>query len=156
MNSQIVKDFGLGLIFIFSQVLFFQHLTIFGTSVDPVIFYLLFLISKYNRISLLLIAAAFGLIQDAFFDFWGIFMFSKTLFVFLTFSFIKKRSENQLLVWQIFFVIFIGSLIHNIIFTWLSSFFDTYVSNYSMLIMIFGNAIYTSFVGSLIFVFKAK
>lgn len=156
MNSQVLKDFGLGLVFIFSQVLFFQHLTVFGTSADPIIFYLLYLTSKYNRISLLLLAAAFGLIQDAFFDFWGIFMFSKTLFVFLTYSFIKKRSENQLLVWQIFFVILIGSLIHNIIFAWLSSFFDTYVTNYSMLAMIFGNAIYTSFVGCLIFVFKAK
>lgn len=156
MISQVIKDFGIGVIFILSQVLFFQHLTVFGASVDPIIFYLLFITAKYNRISLLFLAAAFGLLQDAFFDFWGIFMFSKTLLVFLSYSFIKKRSENQFLAWQIFFVIFFTALVHNIIFAGLSSFFDTYVSHYSILIMLFGNAIYTSLVGSLIFVFKAK
>lgn len=156
MITQILKDLGIGLIFVIAQVLFFQHLTLFGTMVDPIIFYLLWLVSKYDRTRLLLIAAFLGLIQDAFFDFWGLFMFSKTLLVFLTFNFVKRRSENQLLLWQVFLVILLSALIHNLILVGLSIFFDVYASNYSILVLVFGNAIYTAVLGALIFVLRVK
>ncbi len=156
MITQILKDIGIGIVFVIAQVLFFQHLTVFGTMADPLIFYLLWLASKYDRTRLLLIAATLGLIQDAFFDFWGLFMFSKTLFVFLTFNFVKRRSENQLLLWQIFLVILGSALVHNLILVGLSVFFDVYASNYSMLVLVFGNAIYTAVLGALIFVLRVK
>lgn len=156
MITQILKDLGFGFVFVVAQVLFFQHLTVFGTMADPIIFYLLWLVSKYDRTRLLLIAAVLGLIQDAFFDFWGLFMFSKTLFVFLTFNFVKRRSENQLLLWQVFLVILFSALAHNLILVGLSIFFEVYASNYSILILVFGNAIYTAVLGALIFVLRVK
>lgn len=156
MITQILKDLGIGIVFVIAQVLFFQHLTVFGTMADPIIFYLLWLVSKYDRTRLLIIAAVLGLFQDAFFDFWGLFMFSKTLFIFLTFNFVKRRSENQLLLWQVYLVILVSALVHNLILVGLSVFFDVYASNYSFLVLVIGNAIYTSVLGALIFVLRVK
>tara|TARA_R110000868_G_scaffold410693_4_gene699785 strand:- start:10964 stop:11434 length:471 start_codon:yes stop_codon:yes gene_type:complete len=156
MSVQVLKDFGIGVIFVIAQVLFFQHLSILGTTADPITFYLLWLVSKYDRPKLLIIASLLGLFQDAFFDFWGMFMFSKTLLIFLFYNFVKRRSEVQSLVWQIFVFIFIAALIHNIIFIGLSSFFDAYATSYSPFLITIGNAIYTAVIGSLIFVFRVK
>lgn len=156
MSGQLFKDLGIGIIFVISQVLFFQHLSVFNTTADPIIFYLLWLASKYERPKLLFIAAFLGLFQDALFDFWGMFMFSKVLLVFLLFNFVKRKSEVKLLLWQIFIFILIAAIIHNIIFMSLSSFFDAYSTNLSPFLLIIGNAIYTAVVGSLIFVFRAK
>lgn len=156
MSSQLIKDIGLGFIFVVAQVLFFQHLSIFGITADPITFYVLWLVARYSRPQLLLIAAFWGLLQDAFFDFWGMYMFSKTLMVFLSYNFIKKRSEAQSLLWQIFLFILIAALLHNIIFIGLSSFFNAYATSYSPVWFVTGNAIYTSIVGVLIFIFRIK
>ncbi|RNC79462.1 MAG: rod shape-determining protein MreD [Balneola sp.] len=156
MNSELLKDFGLGIVFVISQILFFQHLNILGTTVDPIIFFLLWLIPRYERSSLLFMAAALGLIQDAFFDFWGMFMFSKTLLVFLLYNFVRKRAEIQLLLWQIFLFIWVAAIVHNLIFFGLNSFFEAYAVNYYPFLQIVGGAIYTALVGSLIYVFRVK
>lgn len=156
MSSQLIKDIGLGFIFVVAQVLFFQHLSIFGITADPITFYVLWLVARYSRPQLLLIAAFWGLLQDAFFDFWGMYMFSKTLMIFLSYNFIKKRSEAQSLLWQIFLFILLAALLHNIIFIGLSSFFGAYATSYNPVWFVIGNAIYTSIVGVLIFIFRIK
>ncbi len=156
MNSGLIKDIGLGLIFVVAQVLFFQHLPILGITADPITFYVLWLVSRYSRPQLLFIAAFLGLLQDAFFDFWGMYMFSKTLLVFLSYNFIKRRSEVQSLLWQILLYIFLAALLHNIIFIGLISFFGAYATNYNPVWFVIGNAIYTSIVGVLIYIFRIK
>lgn len=156
MNTQFLKNLGIGFIFVLAQLLFFQHLSLFGFMVDPIIFYLLWLTSKYERTQLLLLGAILGLFQDAFFDMWGIHMFAKTLLVFITFNFVKRRSENQLLLWQIFLIILGAAVIHNIILLGFSSFFDSYTTDIYPLIYILGNAIYTAVIGALLFVFKVR
>ncbi|MFV1883689.1 MAG: rod shape-determining protein MreD [Balneola sp.] len=156
MNRELIKDLGLGVVFVIVQVLFFQHLSIFGVSADPITFYLLWLVARYDRPQLLFIAAFLGFLQDALFDFWGMYMFSKTLLVFLFYSFVKRRSEIQLLLWQIFIFILSAAFVHNIIFIVLSSFFDAYATGYSPVFFVIGNAIYTAVIGALIFVFRVK
>ena len=156
MNSDLLKDIGTGFIFVISQVLFFQHMNILGTTVDPIIFYLLWLVPKYQRSRLVLLAALFGLLQDAFFDFWGMYMFSKTLFIFLFYNSVKKRTEIQLLLWQIFLFILLAAVTHNIIFFGLNSFFEAYAVNFYPFLQIVGGAIYTALVGCLIYVFRIK
>ncbi len=156
MSEKFVKDIFFGILFIMLEVLFFQHLSLFGTTVDPLIFFLLWLVPKYERSRLVLIAAILGLIQDAFFDLWGIMMFSKTLLVFIVFNFIKRRSDNQLLLWQIFLFVFGAALIHNIIFMALSSFFTAYATSFYPFLSIVGGAFYTSTVGVLIYIFRVR
>lgn len=154
MSTQLFKDLGVGLIFVISEVLFFQHLSIFGTTADPILFYLLWLIGRYERTQMLFMAAVLGLVQDAFFDLWGLNMFSKTLLIFIIFNFIKRRSENQLILWQIFTVIFLTAVIHNIIFFSLGSFFEAYATQYTTFLMVTGSALYTALVGALFYIFK--
>ena len=156
MNTQFLKNLGIGLVFAIAQVLFFQHLSIFGCTVDPVIFYLLWVASKYERTQLLIMAAILGLFQDAFFDMWGIHMFAKVLLVFISYNFVKRRSENQLLLWQIFLIVFIAAIIHNIILVGFDSLINQYSMNAMLTVLIIGNAIYTAIIGALLFVFKVK
>ena len=155
MNNQLVKDIIIGIAFVLLDLLFFQHLKLFGTSIDPLLFYLLWLIGRYERTPLLLITAGLALLQDAILDLWGIMMFSKTLLMFLIYNFVKLRSDNQLLLWQIFLVIFAAGTLHNIIFFGLSSFFTAY-ANYAPFLQIVGNAGYTAIVGSIIYVFRIR
>lgn len=142
--------------FVVLELLFFQHLPLLGAHVDPLLFYLLWLIKRYNRIPLLFIAAILGLLQDSFFDLWGLQMFSKTLLIFMLYNFVKHRIENQLLLWQIFIFILVAALLHNLILFTLSSFFNTYASNFSPFILIFGNAMYTALVGASIYAFRIR
>ena len=86
MNTEFLKDLGLGFLFVLSQVVFFQHLSLFGATADPLLFFLVWIISRDERIQMLFLAAILGLIQDGFLDFWGMFMFSKTLIIALVSS----------------------------------------------------------------------
>lgn len=156
MNSQLVRHIAFGILFIILDVLFFQHLTLFGASIDSLLFYLLWIIQKYDRVQLILITASLALLQDALFDFWGIMMFAKTLTVFIIYNFIRRRSEAQLLLWQIFVIIFISALVHNIILFALTSFFTAYAVGYSPFSLIVGNSLYTAIIGLLIYIFKVR
>lgn len=156
MNSQLVRHLFYGLFFILLDLLFFQHLKIFGASVDPLFFFLLWMVQKYDRVQLIIFTAVLALIQDAFFDFWGIMMFSKTLTIFIVYNFIHRKSDAQLLLWQIFLLILGSALIHNIILFILSSFFSAYAVGLSPLTIVFGNSIYTAFIGVLIYIFRVR
>lgn len=156
MNSQLIRHIAYGLLFIILDVLFFQHLKIFGATIDPLLFYVLWIIQKYERTHLIIFTASLALIQDAFFDFWGIMMFSKTLTAFIVYNFIRRRTEVQLLLWQIFLIIFVSAVIHNIILFSLSSFFTAFATDYSPFMLIFGNSIYTAVIGLLIYIFRVR
>lgn len=156
MSNPIWRDLLFGVIFVVLDILFFRHLSLFGLHIDPLLFYLLWLIPNYERVPIIILAAVLGLIQDAVYDYWGMMMFTKTLLVFLTFNPIKSRAENQLLIWQIFTVIFTAGIIHNIIFYVLASFFTTFATNFSPVFLIIGNAFYTAIVGALIYVFRIR
>ncbi len=156
MNNQLIRHILLGIFFVLLDVLFFQHLSVFNATADPLLCYLLWIIQKYDRVPLLIMAASLALLQDALFDFWGIMMFSKTLTIFLVYNFIKRKSEAQLLLWQIFLIIFMGALIHNIILFALSSFFIAFATSYSPFTNIIGNTFYTALIGILIYIFRKR
>ena len=156
MNNHVWRDLLFGVIFVFLDVLFFSHLTVFGLQVDPLLFYILWLIPRYDRLPLLLITAVLAFLQDAAFDYWGMMMFSKTLLIFVIFNPVKARAENQLLIWQIFIFIFSAAIIHNLVFYMLASFFIAYAANFSPFILVLGNAIYTAIVGCLIYIFRIR
>ena len=154
MNTEFLKDLGLGFLFVLSQVVFFQHLSLFGATADPLLFFLVWIISRHERIQMLFLAAILGLIQDGFLDFWGMFMFSKTLIIFLSYTFIKKRSENQLLLWQIFVVIFVVAIAHSIILLGLSSFFSIFAHEVNPFVTVFANAFYTAALGTVFYILR--
>ena len=156
MSTEILKDFLIGLCFILAEVLIFQHLSLFSTTPDPLLIFLLWLAMKYDRIKLVLFAALLGLIQDSLFDFWGLNMFAKTLMSFAFFNFVNRRKEGRLLIWQIFIVIFVAAIFHNLIFLGLSSFIDAYTTGFIPIIFVLGNSLYTALLGAMLFIFKGN
>jgi rod shape-determining protein MreD len=156
MSTETLKDFLIGLGFILAEVLIFQHLSLFGATPDPLVLYLMWLALKYERIKLVLFAAALGLMQDAIFDLWGLNMFAKTLLVFAFFNFINQRKEGRLLLWQIFLVIIVAAVFHNLLLLGLSSFINAYTTGFKPIIFILGNSLYTALLGALLFIFKGN
>ncbi|MEQ8523210.1 rod shape-determining protein MreD [Gracilimonas sp.] len=156
MSVETLKDFLIGLCFILAEVLIFQHLSLFGATPDPLLLYLLWLAMKYDRIKLVIFAAALGLIQDSLFDFWGLHMFAKTLMSFAFFNFVNSRKEGRLLLWQIFLVISVAAIFHNLIFLGLSSFIEAYTTGFIPIIFILGNSLYTALLGVMLFIFKGN
>lgn len=156
MNTGVIKDFLLGLFFIFLEVVIFQHLTFFGINPDPLLIYLLWLSLKYDRFNIILFAAALGFVQDALFDFWGLNMFSKTLLFFMFYKLLSRFSNKRLLIWQVAVIIFAVSLIHNLFFLGLSNFSDVYASGSVPILFLFGNSLYTAVLGSMLFIFKGN
>lgn len=156
MSSDTFKDLIIGLMFVLSEVLIFQHLNVFGVTPDLLLIYVLWLATKYERVKLILITALLAFIQDALFDFWGINVFSKTLLCFMLYNFISRNKEGRLLLWQIFAVLGIASVIHNVIFLGLSSFLDAYSTQFQPAIFVIGSSLYTATVGSMLFIFKGN
>lgn len=156
MSGKTVKDFIVGVFFILLEVLIFQHLSLFGVHPDPLLLYLLWLALRYDRVQLLLFAAALGLIQDALFDFWGLYMFSKVLLSFAFYHVINRQTEGRLLLWQIFIITGIASLIHNIIFIGLGNFIQAYNTSFAPILYIFGKSLYTAVLGTILFIFKGE
>lgn len=153
MSTELLKDIGIGFVFLLSELLLFQHLPLAGLTPDPLLIYLFWLAGKYDRPALLLITGFLAFFQDAFFDLWGLNMFSKIVLIFVSYTFIRKRTEQQLLMWQVFLLILLGAIAHNVVFWSFGSFFDTYATQYAPLFMITGNALYTAFLGTLIRIF---
>ena len=154
MRNSLIKHIGIGIIFVLSQLLIFQYLSIFGTFVDPLLIFLLWIALRYKRHEVILFAALLGLFQDALFDVWGLNMFAKTLTLFLVYKVISSNSEVRLLLWQVFGFIFASAFIHNIFYLGFSSFLDVYNYSFSPIILLIGSSLYTALVGSILHILK--
>lgn len=154
MTREILIDILLGIGFVLAEVLIFQHLPVFNATPDPLLVYLIWLALKYDRIKLVFFAALLGFLQDALFETWGLNMFSKTLLCFWAFNFLKRNSERQLITWQIFLIVYIAAIFHNLIFLGLSSFIEAYASGYFPVIFVLLNSLYTALIGTMIYIFK--
>ncbi len=156
MNIERLKDFGIGLGFVGLQIVMFRHLKIWEMQPDVVLIYVLWLITIRERTSCLLMAAGLGLAQDALLDLWGLNMFSKTLMTFIIYNFIPKSSEARLLIGQVFFIVCIAALLHNIIFLGLSFSVENYSAELLFWRQWIGNAIYTTIVACFIQLFRTN
>lgn len=156
MNANSLKDLFIGVCFIFLEVILFKHLSFFGATPDPLLVYLLWLSLRYDRFKIVVFAGLLGFIQDALFDYWGLYMFAKTLLIFFSYGFINRRSENRLLVWQITVVVFFAALIHNIIFFGLAGFIDAYSGGVLPIFLLTGKSLYTAVLGAMLFIFKGN
>lgn len=154
MNRDLIKHIGVGILFILSQLLLFQYLDLFGATVDALLIFLIWLMLKYDRTATLIFAASLAFLQDAFFDTWGINMFTKVLAVFIAHRFVSRNSSVKLLSWQVFAAVFIISIVHNLIYLGFSSFLDVYTLGYSPIILLLGNSLYTSIIGTVLFILK--
>lgn len=154
MKSEKIKDWLIGLLCVLLQMIIFRHLRIFGTEADIILIYIIWLMSTKDRTTAVLFAAVLGFAQDALLDLWGLNMFSKTLLAFAGYQFIPKTTESKLLNSQVFLIVMLAAMFHNIIFLGLSSFAKLYVTQYYVWIYLVGNSFYTAVVASVVYLFK--
>jgi len=129
-------------------VVLLRHLRIFGGEADLVLLFLLWLCLRRSRRECLIYAAFLGLLQDAMVDLWGLNMFSKTLLVFILYSYLNRISHSKFIFWQVFLVILASSFIHNLIFFGVSHFSELYSSGYMVWSFLIAGTIFTAFLGS--------
>lgn len=156
MNPDRLKNIGLGILFLVVQIVIFRHLKIYQIQPDLVLIFLIWYAARQNRTSAIVMAAGLGFLQDALLDLWGLHMFSKTLLVFLSFNFIPKNKSKNLLIGQVFLIIFIAALIHNLIFLGLNSVIINYTGETYFWRYLLGNSLYTAFVAGVIYLFQSK
>lgn len=156
MNSDQLKDWGVGIGFVFLQVVMFRHLEIFSTTPDLVLIYILWTITRKDRTTALFMAAGLGLLQDALLDLWGLNMFVKTLLTFVVYNFIPKSSDFKLLLGQIFLIVLIASFLHNLLFLSMSSLLDQYSAELFFWRRLIGSSLYTAVVAAFIQLFRTQ
>ncbi len=156
MRSQQLRYAIIGLIILAVQVALFRHLQIYGAEADLVLIFLLWLCIQKNRTETLLYAAAFGFLQDAMTDLWGLHTFTKTLLIFIAHNYLNKISENRFMVWQIFLLLLGSAFLHNAILIGLSSFIELYSSSSVAWSMLTVGSLYTSIVGSFLYLVIAE
>lgn len=154
MNYERLKDFAWGLGFIAVQILLFRHLKVFQMQPDLVLIFVLWLMIRRDRTSVIILAASLGLLQDALLDLWGLNMFAKVLTAFIGFNLIPKGSEGRLLIGQVFLTVFIAAILHNLIFLGLSGIMEVYSAEVLFWRQWIGNSIYTAVVASFIQLFR--
>ena len=154
MRNKLLKHIGIGIVFVLSQLLIFQYLTIYGTIADPVLVFILWTALKYKRHEVLFFAAGLGFFQDALFDSWGINMFAKTITMFLLYKIVSRNSEVRLIIWQAFVLILGAAFLHNLFYLGFSSFLNVYVFSFSPIILLIGSSLYTALIGSILHILK--
>ncbi|MBN2731066.1 MAG: rod shape-determining protein MreD [Balneolaceae bacterium] len=156
MNPQAFKRVAFGIGIVILQVIFFRHLKVFNMQPDFVLLFLLWYMTKGNRTRVILMAAFLGLAQDALLDIWGLNMFAKTLLAFIGYNVISKNMDARLQLPRILVVVFIASLLHNLIFLILSIFAEHYTAELLFWSQWIGNSIYTTLVAGIVQLFRAK
>lgn len=138
-----------GLGFVILQVMLLRHLQIFGAEPDLILIFLLWLCKTKSRTSVLLFAALLGLLHDALLDLWGIHLFSKTFMVFILHPTLNRISKNKFIFWQVFIIVLVSALIHNIAFLGVTLFSELHASGGSNLALrLFISTIYTALLGA--------
>lgn len=154
MKSQLTRDILIGLGCLAVQILLFRHLTIFGAEPDFVLVYLLWIMSSRDRTTAIVHGAALGFAMDFFLDFWGLHMLSKTLLAFLGYNFIPKVSETKMLYSQVFVIILLAGLFHNLIFTGVAQFAEIFRVDQLFWVIWLGNSLLTALIGTFFYLFK--
>lgn len=154
MTPERLKNIGLGIGFLLIQVMLFRHLKIYQIQPDLVLIFTIWFLTHNDRTSALLMAAGLGFMQDALLDLWGLNMFAKTLLTFICYNYIPKGLKKRLLVGQVFLIILIVGLIHNLIFLGLNILIENYSAEVLFWRQLLGSSLYTAVVASFIQLFR--
>lgn len=147
MSKELLKYFGLGLVFTLMQVALLQHLTIYEVYADLIFIFLVWSTLKLERSEVLILAATLGFLQDALTDVWGLNLFSKVIFFYMGYRLIHRLKDNILTNGQIFLVILICVALYEVLFfsvAGISERFSTHNHYFSMIVV---GTFYTGSVG---------
>jgi len=154
MWKQHGRDLLIGIICVLLQVSIFRHLRIFGTSADIVLIYLLWIMTVRDRTTAIWTAATLGLLQDALLDLWGLNMFAKVAIAFFGYNMMPKQSGSRLLTGQIFLMVLMFSIAHNLLFLLAASFIESYAIESLFWYMLLIGSLYTAITASIVHLFR--
>jgi len=154
IRSENIKLFLWGTAVVLIQIVLLRHLSIAGAEPDLVFLYLLWLCKDKNRTTVLLFAAYTAFLQDALSDLWGIHLFSKTFTLFILHNYLNRISQTRFYFWQVAAIVFVSTLIFNLIFSGVAIFSDLYASGSFLWIRIAVASVYTALLGSFLYLVK--
>jgi len=154
IRSQNLRLFLYGLGIVAIQVILFRHLRIFGAQADLVLIFVLWICTKKDKTFCLLLAASLSFMQDAMTDLWGLNMFSKTLLVFILHGYFNRISQNRLIFWQVFLIIFSSAMLHNFFLFGVSSFSELYSAEHILWSFLLISPLFTALTGSFLHIVK--
>lgn len=143
---------GLGIVGV--QTVLLRHFEIFGAEADLVLVFLLWICAKKDKTSALLFSAFLGFSQDALTDLWGLHMFSKTLLVFILHGYLNRISKTGFIFWQVFLIILISAIIHNLIFYGVSLFSGLFASFGTIWSILIFSSLFTAILGSFLYLVR--
>lgn len=153
INSSALRITGLGIVLVIVELLLLKHLPVFGVHADILLLMLLSKSRYINRTEAILLAAGLGFFQDALFDFWGLNMAAKLLTIFLLHPFLYRKKDSEPLPLQVFVTILAASILHGLMFSFLSSFSDAFSAERFFIEILLVKSLYNSVLGVILFSF---
>ena len=146
----LIRQVVIGLLIAALQWLVLGRLRIFGAYPDAVLLYVAWLGLRRGRRAGLMGGFLLGLLMDALYDTWGIFMFAKTVAGFIVGLF--PASEREILLVlprQAFIGGFVVALLHNGIVVTLLALQAGASNQHLLLALLLGSAVYTAVLATL-------
>ncbi|MBP3191156.1 rod shape-determining protein MreD [Natronogracilivirga saccharolytica] len=150
MKSNLLKFGLIGLAAVLLQVLIFSHLSYGAVEPDFVLIILIWVIATQERTTAILFAAFTGFLTDFFLDFWGLHLLSKTLTTMFVYNFIPRIEETKLFLSQVFLLLLVISLVHNLLFLIAAFFTQIYQAEAVFFEVLFGSSLLTAVIGTII------
>ena len=144
MKSDLLKLGLIGLTAILLQVLIFRHLSFQEMEPDFVLLVLMWVIITQNRTRAIVFAAAVGLLADFVLDLWGLNLLAKILTTLIVYPFLIRFKESRLIITQVFILLFVISLIHNLFFLIAAYFSSVYHAELVFFKILIGSSLLTS------------
>ncbi len=145
----------IGLLVVALQWLVLGRLRIFGAYPDAVLLYVAWLALRLGRKRGALAGFALGLLMDAIYGTWGLYMFVKTLIGFLVGQFPASERETLLIQpRQAFVGSLVIALVHNGLFVILLALQEGTRSTFMITALWLGSALYTAVVATLATLFR--
>lgn len=156
MSGNFIKVLLLGMFFLLIQVVFLQHLVLFGAVADIMFVYGIWIILHHERYKALLLIFILAFFQDMLLDFWGVNMISKVLFAYLAHKFIYSFKESSLLGGQVLLLLLGTSAVYTLIYLGVAQFAGRFTVAGSFTVLWVTGSIYTTLVGFVTYLLKSK
>ena len=156
MSGNFIKVLFLGFFFLLIQIVFLQHLVLFGAVADIMFIYGIWVILHHERYKALFIIFILAFFQDMLLDFWGVNMISKVLFAYIAHKFIYSFKESNLLGGQILLLLLGTSALYTLIYLGVAEFAGRFAVSGNFAVLWVTGSLYTAMVGFVTYLLKSK
>ena len=154
MKSDVFKFGLIGFAAVILQVAIFNHLGYRSIRADFPLLILIWVITTQSRTTSLLFAGYVGIMTDFFHDLWGLHLLSKTVTTLLVYRFVPRIEETRLFFTQVFILLIVISMVHNLFFLISAVFTQMYQAEHVFFEILIGSSLLTAAFGSIIYLLR--